>query len=176
MPSTFVPIQASSHKSRFAPAPYDESEGGDLLPTLAFVSPQYVPIYDTSGQLVKTLAAGETPEWQCLACMKGFASKQSLDRHKDRHPLCKDWKETNAQPVLLESVYKWATETLETALRDAKKDAILCKFCKKEFANIGNLHKHFASATVCNRLAYCSVSETFTSAFARVGEAQLSLS
>ena len=145
------------------------SQPADMPCDLAFEAPSIIPIYDISGKLLKTIAANETPDWQCRACMKGFATKQSLERHKERHRLCAEWEDRNAAapPVVIEeSVYKWAIRTVEEVLGEFKDDAHSpgwqCKFCKKEFSNIGNLHKHFSNATTCNRLAYNAVREAFT--------------
>ena len=38
-----------------------------------------------------------------------------------------------------------------------------CKHCSSTFTNNGNLHKHFNTSTVCNRLAYQEFKSSFNS-------------
>ena len=157
----FSPLKPASYTDAFA-EPGTAPE--DTIHANAFEETKLIPIFDISGKLVSTIPSTEKPEWQCQACMKGFSTKQSLERHKERYELCKNW-ETRAkivEPVPVESVHKWATRTIDEALCILTDFNPRCKFCKKEFSNIGNLHKHFSNATTCNRLAYASVREAFT--------------
>jgi hypothetical protein len=138
------------------------SEPTDLTPSLAFGVIETTIIFDEKGKMVGSVPAGQTPEWQCVACLKGFSTKQSLSRHKTRHPLCREWehKGLETKHVFGESVYVWATRTVDQALA-SQEDGIRCKFCMTQFATIGNLHKHFTTAVACNRMGYLAVTDAF---------------
>ena len=128
-----------------------------------------VPMYDETGQLLYVLNPGEKASWQCIACGKAFASKQSLERHKDRHPLCKTWETmpNKLEETPKESAYEWALKIIEDNLGTSNfphnhKKNMKCRYCNQEFSNVGNLHKHFNTAVVCNKLAYKYIKEAFT--------------
>jgi hypothetical protein len=128
-----------------------------------------VPLYDETGQLLYVLNPGEKASWQCIACGKAFASKQSLERHKERHPLCKTWEMMpKSEETPTESAYEWALKIIEDNLRVTnplleRLEKVQCKYCSKQFSNVGNLHKHFNTAVVCNKLAYKYIKEAFAS-------------
>ena len=165
-----APLEASSQMSlnsaslneAYSATPPSTSEPTDVTPSLAFGLIETTPIFDEKGKIVGTVPAGQTPEWQCVACLKGFSTKQSLQRHKIRHPLCREWEQKGLETkhVFGESVYVWATRTVDEALA-SNEDGIRCKFCKTQFATIGNLHKHFTTAVACNRMGYLAVTDAF---------------
>lgn len=146
-------LEASQQATRWEP--YDLS--GVSLDSSAFQKNCKTVIYDVSGAVQKTL---ETVIL-CEACEKTFASKQSLERHKERFPLCKSWvQDAKSEPFLTESVYIWAQGKIDEALTE-KDCCKKCKFCKVEFATLGNFHKHFKSSTVCNRLGMREIKRVF---------------
>lgn len=114
-----------------------------------------------TGELLGLVKPDEILLWKCQACRRKFASKQSLERHHERFQLCKNWTGGDeAAPIV--PVHKWISDLLEktVSIEDENND-IFCKFCKSRFSNTGNLHKHFNSAIMCNRLAYAAVKEAF---------------
>jgi hypothetical protein len=165
-----TPLEASSQMSlnsaslneAYTATPLSTSEPTDLTPSLAFGLIETTPIFDEKGKIVGTVPAGQTPEWQCIACLKGFSTKQSLSRHKTRHPLCREWEQKGLETkhIFEESVYVWAIRTVDEALT-SHEDGIRCKFCNTQFATNGNLHKHFNTAVACNRMGYLAITEAF---------------
>jgi hypothetical protein len=137
-------------------------------PPLAYGSQTSVPMFDMHGKILKVLEPGEKPKWQCVACCKAFVSKQSLERHKERHPLCKQWEEMpTKEETPKDSAYDWALKLIEDNLGTSDfphnhQKRIKCKYCQIDFSNVGNLHKHFNRSVVCNKLAYKAIKEAFT--------------
>jgi hypothetical protein len=94
----------------------------------------------------------------CNACFKTFTTKNSLKRHEERNPVCLKWLATDksSQP----NVYKDSSFNFINFMEDIQKKIITmantenkCNYCSVQFSNIGNLHKHYKCATVCNQLA-----------------------
>ena len=115
-------------------------------------------VKNNDGEVMYRIEGDETLAIQCQACQKNFTTKQSLERHHSRFPLCKSWKGGN-EPFLQQSVYIWSRDKIDQAL--SKGNFRTCRFCEKEFSTIGNFHKHFESATVCNRLGMEAVKKAF---------------
>lgn len=139
---------------------------GNSLDSLAFEQNYRTLIYDISGALLHTaegndiiLKKEEMIVWPCDACQKNFASKQSLERHLNRFPLCKLWIKDD-EHILTESVYIWAQGKIDEALSH-EDNCKKCRFCQIEFVSIGNFHKHFKSSTVCNSLGMREVKKAF---------------
>jgi hypothetical protein len=118
-------------------------------------------IQDEHGVVIDVIKPNEIVVFPCKGCTKNFASKQSLERHLERFPLCKEWKEGDGK-LISESVTLWADKLVSSAIQGETYKA--CAFCKTEFSNVGNFNKHFASAVTCNRLAYAAVKKTFAEA------------
>lgn len=118
-------------------------------------------IHDDNGMVIDVIKPNEIVVFPCKACTKNFASKQSLERHLERFPICKGWKEGDGK-LLSESVTLWADKIVSSAIRGESYKT--CAFCKTEFSNAGNFNKHFASAVTCNRLAYTAVKKAFAEA------------
>ena len=152
-------LQAAEQHSRIVYSALTDSE----LDFLAYPRDYTTQIYDVSGVLLGVVKPDEMVIWKCEACTKKFASKQSLERHHERFPLCKNWSGgPDAAPTV--AVHTWASRLIENAISIYDEDdGIQCKFCESRFSNTGNLHKHFNSAVTCNRLAYAAVKEAFKS-------------
>jgi hypothetical protein len=93
-------------------------------------------------------------EIKCGACMKIFASKGSLQRHQVRFTVCKEWIERPQKTTptnLTKGIHIIIGELLDRSICDGKLE---CKYCNTRFTNKGNHHKHYNTASVCNRMAY----------------------
>ncbi len=93
-------------------------------------------------------------EFKCDTCMKNFATKSSLTRHHIRFPVCKEWIKlsyTNT-PELPKGIHLVIDDLIDKAIcNDGRRE---CKFCKTKFITKGNHHKHYNTATACNKMAF----------------------
>ena len=103
----------------------------------------------------------------CEACQKKFTTKSSLKRHLEKSVVCHEWV-TMDPPASNELMDRGSCivdfmEDLKTKITTEKneKDQNSCKYCKTVFSNVGNLNKHFKTATTCNRFAFLALQETF---------------
>jgi hypothetical protein len=103
----------------------------------------------------------EEEEIKCAACMKTFSTKASMKRHQERFTVCKDWIDL-PQKVDINKLTKGIHLIIEELLDKSIGNGDLeCRFCKAKFTTKGNHHKHFNSATVCNRMAYQEFKKLF---------------
>jgi hypothetical protein len=106
----------------------------------------------------------EDPAITCEACHKVFSSTLNRCRHMITSDACKKWlalPETDKNRPLMPPIH----ELVDTWLHDAisRPSDNLCQFCTTIFSNKGNLHKHYQTSTVCNRLAYLSFMKLMSS-------------
>ena len=89
----------------------------------------------------------------CMACLKTFTTKGSLTRHYDRTPVCVEaLPQLTKAPIHSLPIHMWTNDVLERSIADDDND-LQCRYCKKTFTTTSNLHKHFQTATTCDRLA-----------------------
>ena len=109
-------------------------------------------------------AEKKVEEIKCAACNKTFTTDGSLKRHHERSPVCVNWislPEKTDVVKLTRGLHMIVDDLLEKSMSvDGKLE---CKFCNSKFTNTGNHHKHFNTATVCNRLAYQEFKKLFNS-------------
>ena len=152
-------MEASEQVAKYRGYLFDVS--GFSVKEYAFERTYTTHIHDENGMVIDIIKPNEIVVFPCQACTKKFASKQSLERHLERFPICKEWKEGDGK-LLSEPVSQWASNIIGEALRGETHKT--CKFCKTEFSNVGNFNKHFASSIACNRLAYTAVKKAFAEA------------
>jgi hypothetical protein len=92
----------------------------------------------------------------CEACLRVFPTSSNLLTHHKITPMCAYWftlpnkEEYEHVPT---SIHIFMDEILaETVAVDGSPNK--CRFCHSTFSNKGNLHKHFHTSIVCNRMAY----------------------
>jgi len=95
-------------------------------------------------------------EFPCDGCFRVFPSYSHLQTHLKITPMCAGWatlpnkEEYYHNPP---SIHIYMDELLaETVAAENKPNE--CQFCHNSFSNKGNLHKHFHTSIVCNRMAY----------------------
>lgn len=109
-------------------------------------------VYDLSGMVQATGVS-----FSCLACYKKFSTKGSLKRHHERFPVCErliqernfvesDLQE-NTQVVPLDD---FVSRLVQKSYYDTP---FVCRYCEEQFANRGNLNRHFTHSIACSRLA-----------------------
>ncbi len=92
----------------------------------------------------------------CEACLRVFPTSSNLLTHHKITPMCAYWftlpnkEEYEHNPI---SIHVFMDEILaETVAVEGSPNE--CRFCHGTFSNKGNLHKHFHTSIVCNRMAY----------------------
>jgi hypothetical protein len=92
----------------------------------------------------------------CEACLRVFPSSSNLLTHHKITPMCAYWftlpnkEEYEHNPT---SIHIFMDDILaETVAAEGSPNE--CRFCHSTFSNKGNLHKHFHTSIVCNRMAY----------------------
>ena len=111
--------------------------------------PIHVPIHDPID------AKKRSKTFECSGCFKRYRTKEDLETHYGMTEMCKQWMalpnhEEYGTPAL--PIHMFLEELLAQSITGD--NPLQCRFCKTTFVNIGNHHKHFYRAYVCNRLAF----------------------
>ena len=93
--------------------------------------------------------------YQCEACLKSFAARDTYDSHVTQSIACQRWKALSKEekqiPIekpINELVHEWLQDAMGTS------EPFQCRYCNMTFVSRGNHHKHLQVAVACNRLAY----------------------
>ena len=92
----------------------------------------------------------------CDACHRVFPTVSNLQTHHKITPMCAQWftlPNKEDYVFLSSSIHMYMDELLAETVA-AEGSISTCRFCHITFSNKGNLHKHFHTSIVCNRLAY----------------------
>ena len=92
----------------------------------------------------------------CDACHRVFPTLSNLQTHHKITPMCAQWftlPNKEDYVFLSSSIHMYMDELLAETVA-AEGSISTCRFCHITFSNKGNLHKHFHTSIVCNRLAY----------------------
>jgi len=92
----------------------------------------------------------------CDACHRVFPTISNLQTHHKITPMCAQWftlPNKEDYVFLTSSIHMYMDELLAETVA-AEGSISTCRFCHITFSNKGNLHKHFHTSIVCNRLAY----------------------
>lgn len=92
----------------------------------------------------------------CDACHRVFPTLSNLQTHHKITPMCAQWftlPNKEDYVFLSSSIHMYMDELLAETVA-AEGSVSTCRFCHITFSNKGNLHKHFHTSIVCNRMAY----------------------
>ena len=106
-------------------------------------------------KLAKKLARKQEKTFECSGCFKRYHTQEDLETHHGMTEMCRRWMalpnhEEYGTPAL--PIHMFLEELLAQSITGD--NPLQCRFCKTTFVNIGNHHKHFYRAYVCNRLAF----------------------
>jgi hypothetical protein len=114
------------------------------------------PILSPLEEIMTKSSTRSGTTFTCEACLRVFPSSSNLLTHHKITPMCAYWftlpnkEEYEHVPA---SIHIFMDEILgETVAAEGSPNE--CRFCHSTFSNKGNLHKHFHTSIVCNRMAY----------------------
>ena len=99
--------------------------------------------------------------YQCEACLKSFAARDTYDSHVTQSIACRQWKalsKEEKQHPIDRPINEMINELLQQAIGTS--DPFQCRYCNMTFVSRGNHHKHLQVAVACNRLAYLTFMRT----------------
>jgi hypothetical protein len=99
--------------------------------------------------------------YQCEACLKSFAARDTYDSHVTQSIACRQWKalsKEEKQHPIDRPINELINELLQQAIGTS--DPFQCRYCNMTFVSRGNHHKHLQVAVACNRLAYLTFMRT----------------
>jgi hypothetical protein len=95
------------------------------------------------------------PEAVCESCGKLFMKKWYYTKHLKNNPVCVDWQNHPNKDdglKLEDGLHILVNKLVEKSFTNENNQT--CRWCKSNFTSIGNLHKHFTHANVCNRMSF----------------------
>ena len=114
------------------------------------------PILSPLEEIMSKSSTRSGTTFTCEACLRVFPSSSNLLTHHKITPMCTYWftlsnkEEYEHNPT---SIHIFMDDILaETVAAEGSPNE--CRFCHSTFSNKGNLHKHFHTSIVCNRMAY----------------------
>jgi len=99
--------------------------------------------------------------YQCEACLKSFAAKDTYTTHVSQSVACQQWKaltKEEKQHPIDRPINELVHELLQQAIGTS--DPFQCRYCNMTFVSRGNHNKHLQVAVACNRLAYLTFMRT----------------
>jgi uncharacterized Zn-finger protein len=92
----------------------------------------------------------------CEACLRTFPTSGNLQTHFKISPMCTHWfnlPNKELYDFAPKPIHLWMDDMLSKAIT-TEEQPLQCRYCHTSFSNKGNLHKHYYSAVICNRLAF----------------------
>jgi hypothetical protein len=118
--------------------------------------PAEKPILSPLEEIMTKSSTRSGTTFTCEACLRVFPSSSNLLTHHKITPMCAQWftlpnrEDYEHNPA---SIHIFMDDILaETVATEGSPNE--CRFCHSTFSNKGNLHKHFHTSIVCNRMAY----------------------
>jgi hypothetical protein len=165
LPPEFLPKPRVLESLKVPLSTYEEIPTDPLPPSIPSVLPE-------SAQKPLTLSAFTYPEftvlstyqelhekkkkiaYQCEACLKSFAAKDTYDSHVTQSIACQQWKalsKEEKQHPIDRPINELIHELLQQAIGTS--EPFQCRYCNMTFVSRGNHNKHLQVAVACNRLA-----------------------
>lgn len=95
------------------------------------------------------------PEAICDSCGKLFMKKWYYTKHLKNNPVCVEWQQHPNKDEGLrldDGLHMVVNKLIIKSLSNDNNQS--CRWCKSSFTSVGNLHKHFTHANVCNRMSF----------------------
>ena len=171
LPPEFLPKPRTLEPLKLPLSTYDEIPTDPLPPSVPSVLPELAKETSPSVKPL-TLSAFTYPEftilstyqelhekkkkiaYQCEACLKSFAAKDTYDSHVTQSIACKQWKalsKEEKQHPIDRPINELIHELLQQAIGTS--EPFQCRYCNMTFVSRGNHNKHLQVAVACNRLA-----------------------
>lgn len=134
-----------------------ELEGKDLTKKSLFEILSELNIEKSTNSEVNESAPTVIPEPEaaCDSCGKIFMKKWYYTKHLKNNPVCVEWQSHQNREDNLhldKGLHIIINELVESSF--TKETNLVCRWCKSDFTSVGNLHKHFTHANVCNRMSF----------------------
>jgi hypothetical protein len=154
-PSALSPSALSP--SALSESPQDAAPPVKSLILPAFTYPEFTIIstYQELHEKKKKIT------YQCEACLKSFAARDTYDSHGTQSIACQQWKALSKEEKQIpveKPIYELVNEWLQQAIGTS--DPFQCRYCNMTFVSRGNHNKHLQVAVACNRLAYLTFMRT----------------
>jgi hypothetical protein len=186
LPPEFLPRPRTLEPVEVPLSTYEEISAAPLLPSALSAAPLPVPLPVPLPALTLSdsypkgeILANPYPEftiistyqelhekkkkitYQCEACLKSFAARDTYDSHVTQSIACQQWKalsKEEKQHPIDRPINELINELLQQAIGTS--EPFQCRYCNMTFVSRGNHHKHLQVAVACNRLAYLTFMRT----------------
>jgi len=165
-PRTVEPVEVplSAHEEiEIVPVPLPPSALPMPLPalTLSDIGPNPYPEFTIISTYQELHEKKKKTTYQCEACLKSFAAKDTYNAHVTQSIACRQWKalsKEEKQHPIDRPINELIHELLQQAIGTS--DPFQCRYCNMTFVSRGNHHKHLQVAVACNRLAHLTFMRT----------------
>jgi len=156
-PSALPPSAPSVPSALPASDPSPPSAKPLILPAFTYPEFTIISTYQELHEKKKKIT------YQCEACLKSFAARDTYDSHVTQSIACQQWKALSKEEKQIpveKPVYELVNEWLQQAMGTS--EPFQCRYCNMTFVSRGNHHKHLQVAVACNRLAYLTFMQTIS--------------
>lgn len=99
--------------------------------------------------------------YNCSACGKSYTSKQNLNLHYERQPLCVNWLKLQTTDEKIKKLIDYIDNEYDKKdnynhddydKKSKRNNFYSCDVCNKIFSNSGNLNVHLKSSIICQKM------------------------